>query len=68
MKCYHNSKSMDKIYTSTQRDILNFNMKNTFLVRQHIISRKVHTTNNNLRLIISSFLEKIGVSGRWKGS
>ena len=59
MKCYHNSKRMDKVYTSTQRDILNFNMKNTFLVRQHILSRKVNTTNNNLRLIISSFLEKI---------
>ena len=59
MQCYHNSKSTDKVYTSTDRDVLNFNMKNTFLVRQHIIWRKVHTTNDNSRLIMSSFLEKI---------
>ena len=59
MQCFHNSKSMDKIYASTHRDVLNFNMKNTFLVRRHIIWRKVHTTNDNSWLIISSFLEKI---------
>ena len=40
MQCYHNSKSMDKVYTSTHRDVLNFNMKNTFLIRQHTIWRK----------------------------
>ena len=55
MQCYHNSKSMDKVYASTHRDVFNFNMKNTFLVRQHIMWRKVHTTNDNLFL---SFLEK----------
>ena len=66
-QCYHNSKSTDKVYASTHRDVLNFNMKNTFLVRQHIIWRKVHTTNDNSWLIISSFLEKIGISRRLKG-
>ena len=35
MQCYHNSKSMNEVYTST-RDVFNFNMKNNFLVRQHI--------------------------------
>ena len=49
---------MDKVYTLTYRDILNFNMKNTFLVRQHMIWGKAHTTDDNLRLIMSSFLKK----------
>ena len=50
---------MDKVYVSTHRDVLNFDMKNTFLVCQHIIWRQVHTTNDNTRLIVSGFLEKI---------
>ena len=59
MQCYHNNKNMHKANTTTRRDVLNVNMKITFLVCQHIIRTKFHTTNNDSRLIMSSFLEKI---------
>ena len=48
---------MDKVHTSTHWDLLNFNMRRTFLVCQHI-RRKVHTSNNDSHLIMNSFLEK----------